>query len=82
MSGTPELLVPDNLRSGVTKACRYEPEVNRSYHDLALHYDFCVPPLAEERATLSALDRDWDVLWKRMTPVQQKAWETAINIAS
>ncbi len=46
-------------------------------HDLALHYDLCVPPLAEERATLSALDRDWDVLWKRMTPAQQKDWEAA-----
>ena len=42
--GVPELVVPDNLRSGVTKACRYEPEVNRSYHDLALHYGVAVLP--------------------------------------
>ena len=27
--------VPDNLRSGVTKACRYEPELNPTYADLA-----------------------------------------------
>lgn len=46
-------------------------------HDLALHYDLCVPPLAEERATLSALDRDWDFLWKRMTKAQQENWENA-----
>mgnify|MGYP000405591253 CR=1 FL=1 len=33
--GVPQLVVPDNLRSGVTKACRYEPELNRTYADLA-----------------------------------------------
>jgi len=42
--GVPQLTVPDNLKSGVTKACRYDPEVNRSYHDLADHYGTCVLP--------------------------------------
>ena len=42
--GVPELTVPDNLKSGVTKSCRYDPEVNRSYHDLADHYGTCVLP--------------------------------------
>ncbi|MGH9960532.1 MAG: IS21 family transposase, partial [Pyrinomonadaceae bacterium] len=32
--GCPAVFVPDNLRSGVTRPCRYEPEVNRSYADL------------------------------------------------
>jgi len=27
-SGCPEVLVPDNLKSGVTSACRYEPDIN------------------------------------------------------
>ena len=26
--GTPVLLIPDNLKSGVSKACRYDPELN------------------------------------------------------
>ena len=26
LGGVPEIVVPDNLKSGVTKACRYEPE--------------------------------------------------------
>ena len=26
----PEIVAPDNLKSGVTKACRYEPSVNRT----------------------------------------------------
>ncbi len=42
--GVPELLIPDNLKSGVTTPCRYEPEVNRTYEDLATHYDTAVIP--------------------------------------
>ena len=42
--GVPELLVPDNLRSGVSKACRYDPELNPSYHQLAEHYQVAVMP--------------------------------------
>ncbi len=42
--GVPELIVPDNLGSGVTKACRYEPDVNPTYHELATHYGTAVLP--------------------------------------
>ena len=42
--GVPELVIPDNLKSGVSKACRYEPDVNPSYHDLARHYQTTVLP--------------------------------------
>lgn len=37
--GVPELLVPDQLRSGVSKPCRYEPGVQRTYEELASHYN-------------------------------------------
>jgi len=42
--GVSELTVPDNLKSGVTKACNYDPELNRSYLELARHYDTVVVP--------------------------------------
>ncbi|MDD3761435.1 MAG: IS21 family transposase [Acidithiobacillus sp.] len=42
--GVPRLLVPDNLKAAVTKASRYEPEINRSYRDLARHYGAVVLP--------------------------------------
>jgi transposase len=42
--GVPTLLVPDNLRSAVTKACRYEPKINETYADLATHYGTAVLP--------------------------------------
>ena len=40
----PEMLVPDNLKSGVTRACRYEPELNPTYLDFARHYGIAVVP--------------------------------------
>ena len=42
--GVPEAIVPDNLKSGVNKACRYEPDINPTYHDLARHYQTVVLP--------------------------------------
>lgn len=44
MGGVPEIVVPDNLKSGVTKACRYEPSVNRTYEEMAAHYSVAVVP--------------------------------------
>lgn len=44
IGGVPEILVPDNLLSGITKACRYEPGVNRTYQELAVHYGAAVIP--------------------------------------
>jgi transposase len=42
--GAPALFVPDNLRSGVTRACRYEPTLNRTYQEFAEHYGAAVVP--------------------------------------
>jgi transposase len=36
--------VPDNLKSGVSKCCRYDPELNPSYQQLAAHYQVAVLP--------------------------------------
>lgn len=44
LGGTPEMLVPDNLKSGVSKACRYDPEVNPSYQQFAAHYGVAILP--------------------------------------
>lgn len=42
--GVTEIVVPDNLKSGVNKACRYEPEINKTYQDFAEHYGVIVIP--------------------------------------
>jgi transposase len=43
-SGVPGQLVPDNLKAGVTKACFYDPAINRTYGDMAAHYDMAIVP--------------------------------------
>ena len=42
--GSPAIWVPDNLKSGVTTAHPYEPEINRTYDELAQHYGAVVIP--------------------------------------
>jgi len=42
--GCPQLLVIDNLKSGVTHACYYDPEINPTFADLARHYSVAVLP--------------------------------------
>jgi len=44
LGGVPDIVVPDNLKSGVTKACRYEPSVNRTYEEMASHCGVAVVP--------------------------------------
>lgn len=44
LGGCPAIVVPDNLRSGVTKAHRYEPDLNATYQDMASHYGMAIIP--------------------------------------
>jgi len=42
--GVPRAMVPDNLKSGVLKAHRYEPTLNPAYQDFAEHYQVAILP--------------------------------------
>src|ERR1035437_3329460 len=42
--GVPVLVVPDNTKTGVTRPCRYDPDVNPTYQNFAAHYGFGVLP--------------------------------------
>jgi len=42
--GSSAMWIPDQLRTGITKPCRYEPGVNRTYQELAAHYGAVVLP--------------------------------------
>src|SRR6184192_1251983 len=44
VGGAPAMVVSDNPRSGITKACFYEPAVNRTYGEMAAHYGTAVVP--------------------------------------
>ena len=47
--GVTEIVVPDNLRSGVKRPDYYDPEINRTYADLAAHYGVAVIPARVRR---------------------------------
>jgi len=36
--GVPKIIIPDNLRTGITKPNYYEPDINPTYQELAEHY--------------------------------------------
>lgn len=42
--GVPRLVVPDNAKTGVIRACRYDPDLNPTYQNFALHYGFGALP--------------------------------------
>ncbi len=44
LRGLPAIVVPDNLRSGVTRANRYEPDLNPTYQEMAEHYGVAIIP--------------------------------------
>ena len=60
--GSTALWVPDQLKSAVTRPCRYEPGVNRTYEDLAAHYGAVVVPARP------AKPRDKAAVESRRTP--------------
>ena len=42
--GCSEILIPDNLKSAATKPCRYEPDINPTYQEMANYYDVAIVP--------------------------------------
>jgi hypothetical protein len=48
-------IVCDNLKAGVTAASRYEPGINRTYQELAEHYDAAILP-TRDRTTPELAD--------------------------
>jgi len=48
--GCPECIVPDNLKAGVTDACYYDPEINKTFAAMAEHYHIAVLPARVAKA--------------------------------
>lgn len=66
LGGVPAAVVPDNLKSGVSRAHRYAPDVNPAYQDLALHYGVSVLP------TRVAMPRDKAVVESAVQVVERR----------
>ena len=57
--GVPELVVPDNLRSAVSKACRYEPDLNPTYAQMAAYFGVAVLPARPRKPKDKAKAEVW-----------------------
>lgn len=44
LGGVTEIVVPDNLKAAVSKACKYDPDINPTYQQLACDYQFSIIP--------------------------------------
>jgi transposase len=49
IGGAPEVIVPDNPKAIITRACRYEPDLNPAYQDFARHYGVAIVPARVRR---------------------------------
>lgn len=66
LGGVPPLTVVDNLKAAVTTPCRYEPQLNKTYHDFAVHCGTAVVPArvgkprdkAKAEAAVQVVERD------------------------
>ncbi len=50
LDGAPRLIVPDQWKAGVDRPCFWEPELNRTYQDWAIHYGVAVVPARPRKA--------------------------------
>jgi transposase len=71
--GVPDAVVPDNLKSAVTKSNRYEPTLNETFLDFAEHYDTTIlPARAYKPRDKSLVEGAVKILYTRIYSVIQK----------
>jgi len=49
LGGVPHVVVPDNLKSGVTLSCWHEPTLQRTYREMSKHYGTTILPARPRR---------------------------------
>ena len=71
--GVPAAIVPDNLKSAVTKSNRYEPTINKTFVDFAEHYETTIlPARAYKPRDKSLAEGAVKILYQRIYSVQRK----------
>jgi len=67
--GVPAAIVPDNLKSAVTKSSRFEPTLNETFHDFAEHYETTIlPARAYKPSDKSLAEGAVKILYRRIYP--------------
>ena len=65
--GVPQAIVPDNLKSAVTRASKYEPYLNETFQDFALYYGTVILPTRSLKPRDKALvERTVNIIYKRI----------------
>lgn len=74
--GVPEALVPDNCKTGVTRACYYDPQLNPTYSELADYYHVAVLPQRKYKPQDKAkVETGVQVVEREIiVPLKQQTW--------
>jgi transposase len=65
--GVPKVLVPDNLKSAVDKASKYEPDINLDLLDMCNHYGMAVMPTRSRKPRDKAwVERMVNIVYSRI----------------
>ena len=76
--GAPAILVPDNLKAGVTASDRYEPKVNETFEDFATYYGSVVIPARVRRPKDKALvEQAVNIVYRRvLAPLRDRRFSS------
>jgi len=86
--GVTEIIVPDNTKTGVARACRYEPDLNPTYHEMATHYGTVViparPKKPDDKGRIGRVDRGEGTHGASQEPevLQQRGGESGATAAT
>lgn len=80
--GLPQAIVPDNLKSAVTKPNRYEPDLNESIEDFAAHYETSIYPARSGKPKDKALvERTVGILYSRIyAPINEQSFFSLLQL--
>jgi transposase len=87
LGGVPEAVIPDNVKTGVKHPCRYEPDLNPTYREMAERYGLAVLPARpykpRDKAKVEAGVQVASAgLWRRCVTPGSSRWQTSTKPSS
>lgn len=80
--GVPKVLIPDNLKSAVTKASKYEADLNTDFADFANHYQASVLPARSYKPRDKALvEKAVSIVYSRVyAPLRNRMFYSLVQL--
>ncbi len=79
MGGCHEIVVCDNLKAGVTRPHRYEPDVSAAYQEMAAHHGIAIIPTRTYKLRDKACASDYSLLIRSGTKSSRPSWQPVVN---